>query len=314
MNGVITANDNSLQNILERVAPHLKRKKIGNTRATAKVKKSVKGKTTGITSEQGFRNYLKYTDPMLQYSDETTDASKIANDLSQILSTFKPNTAPHVLEPEKKVVEKAKKYLKKEPVSDKDIASEIATLPISRQLLADKGKATSILQGFARAKIDANDLQPVLAEEIKKKNASKTVASIFRAKLANKSYNELNEVIRETPEEFRRNIFLKPSKTPRNPISAIDKNILLQTPPQRTGAGRPSISRAEKFGNEVMRNIMSSSVVSPNIKDRLRNATTTNSSLVGNIEIKALADNIAKLDISPAKTNSKKKNSRKKKK
>lgn len=135
---IIQANDNSLKNVLERILPP-KKKRISNANASVKVKKSVKGKTSGITTEQGFRNYLKYTDPMLQESDETTDTSKIAKDLSEILSAFKPhNVAPHILEPDKQVIEKVKKHLVKEPVENRDLANEIVALPISRQLFADK--------------------------------------------------------------------------------------------------------------------------------------------------------------------------------
>ena len=88
MNGIIQANSNSLEDLIIRMTPN-KPKRISNKKATKIVKNSVKGKNINVSQEQGFRNYIKYTDPLLKVSDETTDKSKIASDISQLLNVFK---------------------------------------------------------------------------------------------------------------------------------------------------------------------------------------------------------------------------------
>ena len=119
MDGVIKANNNYLTDVLMRVIPDEKKKKrLSNTQASTKVLKSVKGKISGFSGEQGFKNYKKYTDPTLQFGDETTDKSQLADDLAEILSTFKPK---------KKVIEQE---IKKEPVDYFDALSEIQPSPL----------------------------------------------------------------------------------------------------------------------------------------------------------------------------------------
>ena len=68
-----------------------KPKKNSYKKASKIVKSSVpkKTKATKITKEQGFGNYLQYTDPLLLNNNEL-DQSDLANSLAKILNVFTP--------------------------------------------------------------------------------------------------------------------------------------------------------------------------------------------------------------------------------
>jgi hypothetical protein len=84
---ILQANDNSLENILKRIIPTKTRMTDGTARNVV-AKKS--RQSSANSQEQNFRKYLKYVDPMLQYSDESSDASKLSQDLQRILDAFAP--------------------------------------------------------------------------------------------------------------------------------------------------------------------------------------------------------------------------------
>lgn len=97
-------------------------------KATRIVKNSVKGKTSKITKEQGFRNYLQYTDPLLLNNNEL-DQSDLANSLSKILNLFVPDK----MGTEK--IQEVKNFVATQtPVDANDIKTEV--IP-DRNLLRD---------------------------------------------------------------------------------------------------------------------------------------------------------------------------------
>ena len=66
-----------------------KPKRKSTKEATNIVRSSVKGRTKKISQEQGFRQYLQYTDPLLLNNNEL-DQSDLANNLTNILNVFAP--------------------------------------------------------------------------------------------------------------------------------------------------------------------------------------------------------------------------------
>jgi hypothetical protein len=84
---ILQANNNSLENILKRIVPNKPRMTDGTA---SKVVEKRGRQSSASSQQQNFRKYLKYVDPMLQYSDESTDASKLSQDLQRILDTFAP--------------------------------------------------------------------------------------------------------------------------------------------------------------------------------------------------------------------------------
>src|SRR6056300_1565790 len=82
----------ALAELIQSLKPSAEEKKrMSNTAAKKKVTNSVRGKRKLATQDQRFRNFLKYTDPMLRQSDESTDASKLNDDLMRILNLGRPN-------------------------------------------------------------------------------------------------------------------------------------------------------------------------------------------------------------------------------
>ena len=189
MNGIIQTNNNSLVDIVNRLTP--KKKRLIATEATEKVKKSVKGSSKSITTEQGFRNYVKYTDPMLQFSDETTDVSKIASDLTEILSVF--NKTNNVYDLQKDVVNKEE--IKAEIVPDKFLSA----LPLL------KNSATTI-QGAVRGHLAKKEVK-ARREEIENEKSANTIQGAFRGHLAKKEVKaRKEEIVEEKKNEIRRKI------------------------------------------------------------------------------------------------------------
>jgi len=81
----------ALAELVQSLRPPEEKKRMSNTTAKKKVTNSVRGKRNPATQEQRFRNFLKYTDPMLRQSDESTDASKLNDDLMRILNLGRLN-------------------------------------------------------------------------------------------------------------------------------------------------------------------------------------------------------------------------------
>jgi hypothetical protein len=230
MNGVIQANDNALDNILQRLLP--KKTRLTSSQATAKVRKSVKGKTKSISQEQGFRNYLKYTDPMLQVSDETTDASKINNDLEQILSVFDKSDNVYDMQkdivndseikteiiPEKIPINRDKwlnsiendikekgSVILKERKKQKAINDRKEAAEILKNLGKKRENAANTIKNYAISKLDANYLQPQIVEILEKRKAITKIQNAVRNKNAKKELFKLSldDAIRKDPDVKR---------------------------------------------------------------------------------------------------------------
>ena len=144
-----------------------------NRTAAKVVKNSVRGKKTKITGEQGFRNYLKYTDPLLQESDETTDKSKLADDMEKILSMMTPKTA--------------EVYIRNEPVDNADALSEISAQPIGK-ILEKKRKEEA-----SAAKIENFLMKSVKAKREKKQQQEESAAVHQAAVRATKARKEVKK-------------------------------------------------------------------------------------------------------------------------
>lgn len=127
-----------------------KPKRLSQRQATKKVKNSVKGKKTKITQEQGFRNYMKYTDPLLLTNNEDIDRSDLADDINKLLDIFHPKQMKN-----DKIKEVENFVLKQEPVDVNDLASEVK---VDRNKLADAA-SQRIQDNEERKNISATKIQ-----------------------------------------------------------------------------------------------------------------------------------------------------------
>ena len=128
----------TVNNMLLRTLPDVPKKtRPSNKTATKTVKNSVKGVRSNISGEQGFRNYLKYTDPLLRMSDETTDESKLTDDMDKILS---------MINPEKQLEQKAQQYLQKEPVNNAEVFNEIQAMNLFKSSTPTKPSKKSSIE------------------------------------------------------------------------------------------------------------------------------------------------------------------------
>jgi hypothetical protein len=116
--------EDTLSNILLNTLPdtQMRKKRPSNKTAEKIVKNSVKGKKRNMTGEQSFRYYLRDTDKLLQESDETTDKSKLADDIEKILNVVRPdgNINHNVVN----------NYIRNEPIDNAEVKSEISASPL----------------------------------------------------------------------------------------------------------------------------------------------------------------------------------------
>jgi hypothetical protein len=164
--------EETLNEMLLRTLPDVPKKPRPSNRAATKlVKNSVRGRKTKITGEQGFRNYLKYTDPLLQESDETTDKSKLADDMEKILNMIAPSG---------NIDKTAEIYLRNEPVENADALSEISAQPLSKYVKQKRNEeqAAEKIENFLEKSVKTK-------REAQKKNKSAVVIqSAVRGKKA----------------------------------------------------------------------------------------------------------------------------------
>lgn len=157
--------------------------------ATRIVKNSVKGRTTKITKEQGFRNYIQYTDPLLLSNNEI-DQSDIATTLAKILNVFSPNK----METEK--VKEVKKYVATQtPVDANDIVSEI-----QQKVKTDNSAAK--IQALVRGVNFRKNKLPALieADVLNKENKAATkIQKVARGAQIRQSYNAIKPVLDKSP-------------------------------------------------------------------------------------------------------------------
>jgi hypothetical protein len=179
--------EDTLNAMLLSTLPDAPTKKTRPSNRTAKriVKNSVKGKTTKISVEQGFRNYLKYTDPLLQESDET-DQSKLADDMEKIINLVKPA---------ENISKSAVKHLRNEPVDKGDILSEIQPIKLS----FTPNKKASIEIYTPPAKTNEEEQKKKAEEERKAKlqqeqqKAKDVLSSAIKTRKAKKEVKNLQE-------------------------------------------------------------------------------------------------------------------------
>lgn len=105
------------------------------------VKKSVKGKTKNVSKEQGFRQYLKYTDPLLLNNNEL-DQSDLAKSFGEILNVFTPQKMNT-----EKIKEVERFVALEKPVDTNDVKTEI------RNKTADAAQKRLDYQNMAATKI-----------------------------------------------------------------------------------------------------------------------------------------------------------------
>lgn len=163
-----------------------KKPRASNRTAKRIVKNSVKGKTTKISAEQGFRNYLKYTDPLLQESDETTDRSKYADDIEKIINLVNSAGGAESLNPAEGISKSAQKVLRNEPIERGDILSEIQPIKLATSTPAKPSKKPLIEIYKSPAQRKNKE------EEIKNKSAT-AIQSAVRNSKAKKELNNLKE-------------------------------------------------------------------------------------------------------------------------
>lgn len=180
----------------------------GSVRRRGKVPKN-------ISKEQGFRNYVKYTDPLLLNNNEI-DQGDIANSIANILNVFHPNKMGT-----EKMQEVQKFMVKEKPVDVNDIKTEI---PVGKPI--ETGLRTvpvydgvKIEQGLRAYPVVVNEglavqQYPITTDEIKKakqilknipksSNVKKIEESIMKEKqkteLKNKSASILQSAIKRIP-------------------------------------------------------------------------------------------------------------------
>lgn len=164
--------EETLNEMLLRTLPDVPKKPRPSNRAATKlVKNSVRGRKTKITGEQGFRNYLKYTDPLLQESDETTDKSKLADDMEKILNMIAPT---------ENINKTAEIYLRNEPVENADALSEISAQPLSKYVKQKRKEeeAAEKIEQFLEKSVKTK------REEQKKNKSAVVIQSAVRGKKA----------------------------------------------------------------------------------------------------------------------------------
>lgn len=180
--------EDTLNAMLLRTLPDSPKKpRRSNSSAKKVVKNSVKAKTTKISGEQGFRNYLKYTDPLLQESDETTDKSKLADDIEKIINLVKPA---------ENIEKSAQKFLRNEPIDRGDILSEIK--PVK---LAFTPKKKPLIDEISSSAKPSKKSEKETEEKIKNKSAT-AIQSALRASKAKKEVKNLKEEKQKELAEF----------------------------------------------------------------------------------------------------------------
>ena len=161
-------------------------------KAAAIVKNSVKGRKTKITKEQGFRNYLQYTDPLLLSNNEI-DQSDIATSLANLLNVFAPKKM------ETPEVQQIKKFVSTEITADpSDIDTEIDN--------QNKKSAATKIQGLARGvNFRKKELPKLIEADVKDKQrkreekAATTIQKLARGSRVKQTYNTIKHVLDKLP-------------------------------------------------------------------------------------------------------------------
>ena len=178
--------------ILKILPPKQKPKRMSYKTATKKVKNAVKGKTKNISKEQGFRQYLKYVDPLLQNNDEL-DQSDLAGNIAKIINALVPNKV------QEDKLKEVQKFIKQEPI---DIKTEvIATVRPDRNIIADAAEKRA---------------------QKKQNEAATKIQKITRGSRTRQTYNVLKEGLDKSP--IKKKIAFLETGTPQQPL------IVLQSP------------------------------------------------------------------------------------
>lgn len=120
------------------------------------VKKSVKGKTKNVSKEQGFRQYLKYTDPLLLNNNEL-DQSDLAKSFGEILNVFTPQKMNT-----EKIKEVERFVALEKPVDTNDVKTEVKpelTASIKKIAKDAVQNETDTLSAVMKRKLEQNKLK-----------------------------------------------------------------------------------------------------------------------------------------------------------
>ena len=183
----------------------IKPKRQSLKKAQKQVQGSVKGKVKNISKEQGFRNYVKYTDPLLLNNNEI-DQSDIANSIANILNVFHPNK----MKTEK--LQQVQNFMVKEkPVDVNDVKTEVKP---DENLL--KNKAATKIQALTKGAVfRTNKLPNIVEENIKYKfdKAATKIQAVYRGNDTRKEVKRWQEKISNMPSIQKQTGYLE---TPEN--------------------------------------------------------------------------------------------------
>jgi hypothetical protein len=250
---------------------------------------------------QLWRKYNSQTVPMLVPSLQPSN-----NDIIQSLQEIIQSLHKTPTQLSSKTIENLDKKL---DVTNDDMKSEIvdALEPEKNGMdfldavkkNSQRQKAAKTLQAYARAKIEANDIQPaimsdrLLSQSIKEDNAATTLQKVLKGRKVRKDYDEFKDVLKELhPPEIKDSVYLRSTGNFVQPIKSCirtpnDKKELVslikskqkeagaeakkekeelvslirtkQKEAEIAKAGRPKLSRAERVGNALMREQMAAS-------------------------------------------------------
>jgi hypothetical protein len=212
--------------------------------ATRIVKNSVKGRTTKITKEQGFRNYLQYTDPLLLSNNEI-DQSDIATTLAKILNVFAPNP----IETEK--VKEIGKYVSTQtPVDPNDIATEV-----QQKVKTDKSAAK--IQALVRGVNYRKNKLPALieADVLNKQNKAATkIQKVARGAQIRQTYNAIKPELDKSP--MKKKLAYIEKGTPKEPL------IVVQSPAKTRNVNK-ELNRKKEIVSKVSKSIETQTYKNP---------------------------------------------------
>jgi hypothetical protein len=275
-----------------------------------------KAKNGKPSDAQMWRLYNAQTIPMLAPSMQPSNHDIIVS-LKEIIQSLHQAPVRTTTTQAKETLEKLDKTL---DVKDEDMVDEI--ISVDDAMAVDDGyknrrynklqdEAAKILQGYTRAKIDANDMQPAIVKGIKEEKAATKIQKMLKGRKVRKDYEEFKDTISKVPPEIKDRLHLKatgnfvePIRSRLRPLKEAEAKkekdelvsliktkqkeakkeliSLIETKQkeaeQAAKAGRPKLSRAERVGNAIMREHMAATsevskpVSSPGIMSRLRSA------------------------------------------
>lgn len=182
------------------------------------IKKAIKGRVKGITQEQGFRQYKKYTEPLL-FDNNSLDQSEIASSLAKILNFIAPKKV------EEQKLKEVEKFIKNEiPVNVPDVQNEITPTPtpvVDRKLLARAAEKRIPLQlGGDENIIDELNKKAKEKTQQRKEKAQKVLKELgqnAKYKKLKSSYEEIaKEAAKDGAEALQEKSSIKIQKAVRN--------------------------------------------------------------------------------------------------